>query len=583
MSKLRDLLNRDFSLTLGVERRIWCSALVFTLALSGFESLVLGNGFPQFIKELRGQSDLTYQVIGIVYAIAALYVSFVFFTAALASKWFYKPAYLLVFGFALLAEYGYSKALGRFTSFYDIVSALSATPQQSVDSIRAYFNFTALIPLALFAGLCILLKTTNKRFGFGWLVFVSIAILAFYVHFYYVNQLLFDRLFVSSSFGSFWQTTVDYAMLNPFGRMHAPKREKVEFHAAADQQPTNNIIFVFDESTRGDHLSLNGYQRATTPYLESLAREKLLLNWGIAVSASTISHPSYNAMITGATPEMLEDLNYTEINTLPTLFQFAKAMNYHTYLIDGQMKDYWGGNPDDLNYVDSYVAMREIGGPDRIEDWERGSKITNDDIRNNTLKQWEIDGKIAEMVNQIFTSSTGNFFFIYKRGAHFPYEKNFPESKAVWKPIYHFADQYEVPPGDQYQAIVNSYDNALRYNIDDFFRRLSPDYSDLPNNTVIVYTGDHGESFFVNGKAGHGGTTPEEAMVPLFILGLKDQTLDVGFKAMHANIFTTLLDLMKFPPARRKHPYRISLFDGRADMPIHRFYNPPPGKKFAFD
>ena len=322
-----------------------------------------------------------------------------------------------------------------------------------------------------------------------------ISVFAFYIHFYYIDQLLFDRLFVSNSFGSFWQTTVDYVMLNPFGRMNVPKREGVGFQAAADEHPTNNIVLVFDESIRGDHLSLNGYQRPTTQYLESLAREKVLLNWGIAVSASTISHPSYNAMITGATPEMLETLNYNEINSLPTLFQFAKAMNYRTYLIDGQMKEYWGGNPDDLNYVDSYISMKEIGGPDRVEDWEKGSKITGDDIRNNALKQWEIDGKIAGMVNEIFSGSKGNFIFIYKRGAHFPYEKNYPESEAVWKPAYHFTDQYEVPPADQYQSIVNSYDNALRYNIDDFFKRLSPDYSNLPNNTVIVYTGDHGESF----------------------------------------------------------------------------------------
>ena len=281
---------------------------------------------------------------------------------------------------------------------------------------------------------------------------------------------------------------------------------------------------------------------------------------------------------------MLESKSYTEVNSLPTLFQYAKAMNYKTHLIDGQMKKYWGGNPDDLNYIDSFVSLKEIDNPDRTEDWEKkGSNITYDDIRNNALKQWEIDARIAGIVNKIFTESTGNFVFIYKRGTHFPYEKNYPESAAVWTPIYHFANQYEVPPADQYQSIVNSYDNAVKYNVDDFFKRLSTDYFNLPNDTVIIYTSDHGESFFVNGKAGHGGTTREEAMVPLFILGLKGQNPDVGFKATHANIFSTLLDLMNFPSETRTHPYQMSLFVGKGDMPVQRFYNPPPGKKFAFD
>ncbi len=580
---LKNLLARDFSLTLGVERRIWVAALAFALALAGFESTFVGSGPYQFVRDLAGGGDSVYLAIGIVYLIAALYLSFIFFTVALASRWPYKVVYIVIFGLAIFSEYGYSKALGRFTNFYDIVSAFSATGQQTVDSIHAYVNWVAIVPLAVLIALCFLVRTSRRQFGFGRLVFVVVSVLAFYVHFFYVNQLFFDRLFVSSSFGSFWQSTVDYAMLNPFGRMHAPKREPVDFQAAENQHPGNNIIFVFDESIRGDHLSLNGYERPTTPFLESLARDKVLLNWGIAVSASTISHPSYNAMITGATPDMLESLNYAEINSLPTVFQCAKAMNYRTYLVDGQMKEYWGGNADDLNYIDDYISMKEIGGPDRIEDWEKGSKITNDDNRNNALKQWEIDGKIAAMVNEIFTASTGNFVFIYKRGAHFPYEKNYPDSEAVWKPVYHFSDQYEIPSADKFQSIVNSYDNALRYNIDDFFKRLAPDLANLPNNTVIVYTGDHGESFFVNGKAGHGGTTREEAMVPLFIVGVKDRTIDTGFKATHANIFTTLLDLMQFPADKRKHPYLISLFAGNAGAVAHRYYNPPPGKKFAFD
>jgi len=159
MEKLRDLLNRDLTLTLGVERRIWVSALIFTLALSGFESLVLGCGSIQFISELSGQADLTYLVLGIIYVIAALYISFVFLTAALASRWLYKPVYLIVFAFIVFTEYGYSKALERFTSFYDIVSAISATPQQRVDSIGAFFSPIALVPLIVFASLCILLRT----------------------------------------------------------------------------------------------------------------------------------------------------------------------------------------------------------------------------------------------------------------------------------------------------------------------------------------------------------------------------------------------------------------------------------------
>ena len=62
------------------------------------------------------------------------------------------------------------------------------------------------------------------------------------------------------------------------------------------------------------------------------------------------------------------------------------------------------------------------------------NKVTDESLRKEGLKQWQIDEHIAEMVNKIFTSSTGNFIFIYKRGCHFPYEKNFPPSDTVWQP-----------------------------------------------------------------------------------------------------------------------------------------------------
>ena len=288
-------------------------------------------------------------------------------------------------------------------------------------------------------------------------------------------------------------------------------------------------------------------------------------------------------MIAGATPDMLDQKNFDEINTMPTLFQYARSMNYRTNLIDGQMKDYWGGIPDDLNYIDDFISMKDLDSPERIEDYERGGKTTNENNSGKALRQWEIDAKIARIVNRIFTESTGNFVFIYKRGTHFPYEKNYPESEAPWQPVYHFQFQYEIPPFDQVQGIINSYDNAIRYNLDDFFKKLAPDYSTLPNNTIIVYTSDHGESFFANGKAGHGGITREEAMVPLFILGLKDRQVDTRFRASHASIFTALLDLMNYPPEMRRYPYQMSLFDGTESTPMQRFYNPPAGRKYAFD
>ena len=67
-------------------------------------------------------------------------------------------------------------------------------------------------------------------------------------------------------------------------------------------------MLIIDESIRPDHLSLNGYKRATTPYLEELARQPgLVHNWGAAASGATCSQLSNALMITGVTPQPEDD------------------------------------------------------------------------------------------------------------------------------------------------------------------------------------------------------------------------------------------------------------------------------------
>jgi glucan phosphoethanolaminetransferase (alkaline phosphatase superfamily) len=230
------------------------------------------------------------------------------------------------------------------------------------------------------------------------------------------------------------------------------------------------------------------------------------------------------------------------------------------------------------------MSSREIVGPN----WEHGKYIDRGAIdrvgSENEVDPWELDAKIAETVKRIYTGSTGNFIFVYKRGPHIPYQNAYPENETTWKPAYNWDnDYYEIPSADKLKAVINSYDNAIRYNSDAFFRALATDYSSLPNDTVIAYTSDHGESLYAQGAAGHGGRSREEATVPMFLIGLKDQSLDTTFKASHANLFTSLLDLIDYPVEMRKHSYAISLFKARGSDSTKRFYNPNAQGKVPFD
>jgi hypothetical protein len=67
------------------------------------------------------------------------------------------------------------------------------------------------------------------------------------------------------------------------------------------------------------------------------------------------------------------------------------------------------------------------------------------------------------------------------------------------------------------------------------------------------------------------------------MIGLKDRSADTSFKASHANLFTSLLDLIDYPEEMRKHSYAVSLFKASGSASTKRFFNPDAQGKVPFD
>src|SRR5262249_32297031 len=114
-------------------------------------------------------------------------------------------------------------------------------------------------------------------------------------------------------------------------RLNLQMRQPMTYQAATT--PTNHIVFVIDESMAAGHLSIDGYARPTTPWLDGLAREGRLDSWGVASSTTTMSDGSVACLMTGV--NVVPDAGH-RVFSQPTLFQFAKAMNYRTHLFDGE-------------------------------------------------------------------------------------------------------------------------------------------------------------------------------------------------------------------------------------------------------
>jgi glucan phosphoethanolaminetransferase (alkaline phosphatase superfamily) len=210
--------------------------------------------------------------------------------------------------------------------------------------------------------------------------------------------------------------------------------------------------------------------------------------------------------------------------------------------MDAQTNTLWNGLTDqDVSFIDQ---------------WFKASDFGND---------CESDFRAADMISKIVSKGVGNFIALNKRGVHFLYESSYSREAAVWLPL---PREYSSQP----ELISNSYDNGILYNVNTFFERLLINPRVL-ENTTILYTSDHGQTLFENHVSWlHCNYTPQEATLPLIMIGKNLPAVNNSYHASHSNILPTLLDLMEIPADQRMHSYAPSLLSETLDGTTDHFF-----------
>lgn len=504
--------------------------VLFVTFLCIFEEFFFDFPQTRFIQD-RMRFDGPEIAFSIATTIGSFIVFYLFVWAALGSSRVFQVFYVFLFAVSAIVQYGFWRAVQRFMVTIDLQIA-GATPMDTWKGASLlFFNGYCILPVV---GLIITLFIFGER-KMGKNGFLKLG--AFFL---FVILLTFSYRYTSRplnlgvSLSSFYQTISRFAIDHTL-----PSRREIVSGQNAGT-PRNNVVLVIDESIRGDHFSINGYERDTTPFLDKLAdTEDGFYNFGLAVSSATCSYVSNALILTGARPG-LDKFDVTM--TYPTVFQYAKAMGYKTYYMDTQAKLLWNSLTDhDTAFIDVWLK-----GPDFGEDYES-------------------DFRAADRIAKIVSEGTGNFIVLNKRGVHFIYRETYPPELAVWLPLPpdHLADP---------TLISNPYDNGILYNINTFFERLLVN-PDVLENTTILYTSDHGQTLFANHATWlHCKTTPEEATVPLILIGRNVPPLDTSYHASHSNILPTLLDLMGVPSEQKLHSYAPSLFSATENIATDYFF-----------
>lgn len=302
-----------------------------------------------------------------------------------------------------------------------------------------------------------------------------------------------------------------------------------------------HVLFIVDESIRGDYLDLNG-AKDITPFLAS--HRDHLINFGLASSANNCTATSNAFLRMGVNPLQMEH-NADDLRQHPSIWKYARQSGFLTAFVDNQRS---------IGQLQNYMDEKEVELIDQFRQY-----------RGDQERMYRDHNSVA-VIRAIQESAPQTFIYLNKAGAHFHYETAYPETAAIFSP--HLA---KFEPAINRERMVNSYKNAVRWSVDEFFAKLLP-ILDL-SNTLVIYTSDHGQNLLDDGSSiTHcrvGNPIDEEALVPLFVM-TENRELREKFqkvvgsalhKSSHLQIFPTLLQVMGYAPKRVKERYYLSLFE----------------------
>ena len=282
--------------------------------------------------------------------------------------------------------------------------------------------------------------------------------------------------------------------------------------------PEHHIIYVIDESIRGDLLTINNPQLNTTPKIASLLENKAYYNYGVISSTTNCSATSNLLLRTGGQPNQLPDTS-GKLFSKSSLFTYAQHAGITTHYLDGQVSH--ASRPQnffstsEIESIDEYLPLKTVA-----------------DIHG-----YEIDFELTRRLVKIIQGQNGtSFTYINKFGTHFPYETTYPNAPSGLSKKEH-------------------YQKALQWTVDDYLVDLIQKLEATKQKAIIVYTSDHGQGL---GEEGSLSThclpenpTTYQASVPLLMIGIntelpKHLKPTLGGQYSQFQVASSLLQLMGY-------------------------------------
>src|SRR5436309_6057273 len=239
--------------------------------------------------------------------------------------------------------------------------------------------------------------------------------------------------------------------------------------AAPSANPTLNVVVITIDTLRADHLGCYGYKEIRTPNIDALAAEGVRFERAYTLVPVTL--PSHTVIFTGTYPMLsgIHDFSANKLNSAqPTLASVLKEHGYTTAAVIGSavLDSRFGLNHGFDFYYDHFDFSRLQES--NLDEMERPGNVVAD-----VTLDW-----LAKNYQKKF------FLWMHLYDPHYPYRPPAP-----------YSQEYESHPYDGEIAFADAQVGRL-------LRFLKE--KGLYRNTLVVLSGDHGESLGEHGEKTHG-------------------------------------------------------------------------------
>ncbi|QCJ46874.1 sulfatase [Haloprofundus sp. MHR1] len=297
----------------------------------------------------------------------------------------------------------------------------------------------------------------------------------------------------------------------------------------SDESPAN-VLFVVMDTVRKDHLTPYGYDKPTTPGLESFAEEAMVFDQAVAPAPWTL--PVHASMFTGMYPSRHgADQETPYLDNATTLAETLSAAGYdtacyssnawitpYTHLTDGfdDQNNFFEVMPGDLLSGPLAKAWKTLNDNERLR--TVADKLVS---LGNTAHEYLADGEgadsktpaVIDQTMEFIEESDRSFAFINLMDAHLPYHppKEYRERFAPGvdsTEVCQNSKEYNSGARDitdgEWEDIRGLYDAEIAH-IDDQLTRLFDwlKETDRWDDTMVVVCADHGELHGEHDLYGH--------------------------------------------------------------------------------